>query len=134
LGQTAPAGAKAAWDPDGTRRRALLAQAVRRLPEFEVRAGGSTSIDVTRKGIDKAYGIRKLLAALGTTADNLLFVGDRLDPDGNDHPVLAMGVRCVPVRDWHHTLAVVEGFDQWWDGALAQPPFRTITEPPAPTT
>jgi len=132
LGQAAPVTAKTAWDPDGSRRRALLSQITRRLPGFDVNAGGSTSIDVTRKGIDKAYGIRKLLAALSTTGEHLLFVGDRLDEQGNDHPVLAAGVPCVPVRDWHDTLTVISQFVCWWDGAAPptdDPPFRIRTEP-----
>jgi len=130
LGQAAPGAAKTAWDPDGTRRRALVAQAAGRLPGFEVRAGGSTSIDVTRKGIDKAYGIRRLLATLAVTTDDVLFVGDRLDEEGNDHPVLALGVRCVPVRDWHDTLTVINAFDRWWDGTVDHPTFRILTDPP----
>ncbi len=131
LGQAAPVTAKTAWDPDGARRRALLAQVSRRLPDFEVRAGGSTSIDVTLKGIDKAYGIRKLLAPLAATTDDLLFVGDRLDEQGNDHPVLAMGVRCVAVQNWQDTLTVIDQFNQWWDGSVDHPSFQILAEPQA---
>jgi phosphomannomutase len=92
LGQAAPPAAKAAWDPEGRKRRALLARAAPLLADFDVRSGGSTSIDVTRKGIDKAYGIRRLMDQLDATPRQLLFVGDRLDEQGNDHPVLTMGV------------------------------------------
>jgi len=97
LGQVAPLDAKAAWDPGGTKKNLLVARAVPLLPDFEVRAGGSTSIDVTRKGIDKAYGVRKLMMQIHAAPEELLFVGDRLDEVGNDYPVLAAGVPCVPV-------------------------------------
>jgi phosphomannomutase len=103
LGQAAPAGAKKNWDPDGSKKERLRAYAARRLPDLEVRSGGSTSVDVTGKGIDKAYGIRKLISSLDVTLDDLLFIGDRLDPGGNDYPVKAMGVRCVAVSRWQDT-------------------------------
>ena len=35
------------------------------IPDFSVRLGGATSIDVTKPGIDKAYGIRKLRDVFG---------------------------------------------------------------------
>jgi hypothetical protein len=133
LGQGAPAAAQAAWDPDGVRRGALLAQATQRLPGFEVRVGGSTSIDVTRRGIDKAYGIRKLLAALSATTDDLLYVGGGFDDPCEDHPVLTLGVRCVPVRTRHDAVTVIRQFTQWMDGGVEHPPFRVLTGTRAPT-
>jgi phosphomannomutase len=103
LGQSAPPEAKYAWDPDGTKKRRLRDYAAPRLPDLEVRGGGSTSIDVTRKGIDKAYGMRKLMQHLGVLKSDILFVGDRLDEGGNDYPVRAMGVPCVAVQRWQET-------------------------------
>jgi HAD superfamily hydrolase (TIGR01484 family) len=108
LGQSAPVEAKAAWDPDGVKKSKLRAYAAERLPEFEVRSGGSTSIDVTRKGIDKAYGIDKLVSYTGVSLADMLFIGDRLDVDGNDYPVLRHGVRSVQVEDWHDTVTFIE--------------------------
>jgi phosphomannomutase len=107
LGQAAPPQEKYGWDPDGSKRRALCEYATARLPGLEIRSGGSTSVDVTRKGIDKAYGIRKLLDALNLTVSDALFVGDRLDEGGNDYPVKAMGVACVAVTGWRETAEYV---------------------------
>jgi phosphomannomutase len=126
LGQTAPLAAKAAWDPGGTKKSSLVAHVAPLLADFEVRGGGSTSVDVTRKGIDKAYGIRKLMIQLTAAPDELLFVGDRLDETGNDYPVLAVGVPCVPVTCWQDTLTVITQFGAWWDGAAMAPEFRVI--------
>jgi HAD superfamily hydrolase (TIGR01484 family) len=126
LGQSAPVAAKAAWDPDGAKKRALWAYVAPRLPDLEVRGGGSTSIDITRKGIDKAYGIRKLQAELGLSLDELLFIGDRLDETGNDRPVYELGVASVAVEDWHETLAVVTKFSAWWDDAGARFPLTVL--------
>ncbi|GHJ45779.1 haloacid dehalogenase [Catellatospora sp. TT07R-123] len=108
LGQSAPAEAKYRWDPDGTKKHALRAWAVDRLPDLEVRAGGSTSIDVTKKGVDKAYGMRQLVQRLNLDLDEVLFVGDRLEPGGNDYPVKEMGIQCVAVERWEDTAAYVE--------------------------
>ncbi len=98
LGQQAPLEAKKAWDPDGSKKSRLRDAVAAHLPELEVRSGGSTSIDITRKGIDKAYGMNKLAAATGISLDDMLFYGDRLDEGGNDRPVLDMGVACVSVE------------------------------------
>lgn len=103
LGQAAPVDQKAAWDPDGSKKNALRSSAAERLPDLEVRSGGSTSVDITRRGIDKAYGVNKLCEALDLELSDLLFVGDRLDESGNDYPVKAMGVECVAVHDWQET-------------------------------
>ncbi len=81
-----------------------------RLPDLEVRSGGTTSVDVTRKGIDKAYGMRKLIEFLELELADVLFVGDRLDEGGNDYPVKAMGIETVAVRDWRETADYVQGF------------------------
>jgi len=108
LGQRAPVDAKHAWDPDGSKKNALRAAVAARLPELEVRSGGSTSVDITRAGIDKAYGMKKLAAQTGIPLDRMLFVGDRLDPDGNDYPVKALGVPCRAVTGWQDTAGFLE--------------------------
>ena len=107
LGQQAPVDAKKAWDPDGSKKERLRAYAAERLPELEVRSGGSTSVDITRAGIDKAYGVRKLLDRLGLEPQQAVFFGDRLDEGGNDYPVIATGVPCVAVTGWEDTPAKV---------------------------
>ena len=108
LGQKALPEAKYAWDPDGAKKKAIRDYAADRLPELEVRVGGTTSIDVTRIGIDKAYGMRKLMAELNITEDEILFIGDMLQEGGNDYPVKAMGIDCVEVENYRATPAVVD--------------------------
>jgi HAD superfamily hydrolase (TIGR01484 family) len=108
LGQSAPPAEKYGWDPDGSKKQRLRDAVAERLPDLEVRGGGSTSIDVTRKGVDKAYGMRKLLECLDLKHDNVLFVGDRLDHGGNDYPVKAMGIQCHSVTCWEETADYVE--------------------------
>ena len=108
LGQDAPLEEKRRWDPTGEKKAALAAAAARRLPEWEVRSGGSTSVDVTAPGVDKAYGMNQLVAETGIPKEQMLFFGDRLDEGGNDYPVKAAGWPTVPVRGWEETAALVE--------------------------
>ncbi len=69
------------------------------LPEFEVRAGGLTTIDVTRKGIDKAYGVRQIAEHLGVKIDEMVFIGDAIFPGGNDYAALNTGIDYVKVEN-----------------------------------
>ncbi|RFA10902.1 HAD family hydrolase [Subtercola boreus] len=108
LGQAAPVAVKTAWDPTGEKKNSLREAAQAELPDLEVRAGGSTSVDITRQGIDKAYGMTKLADLTGIPLDDMLFVGDRLDENGNDYPVKVLGVECVAVEGWHDTAAYLE--------------------------
>ncbi len=117
LGQEAPVSAKASWDPDGSKKRALRNRVQALLPDLEVRAGGSTSIDITRRGIDKAYGIAKLAGHTGFAFDEMLFIGDRLDPAGNDFPVIRLGVPTIAVNDWHETADYLEDLLGVWEEA-----------------
>jgi len=110
LGQAAPVDAKKAWDPSGEKKNTLRAAVQAHLADLEVRSGGSTSVDITRRGIDKAYGMTKLAELTGIPLDEMLFVGDRLDPDGNDYPVKALGVRCIAVEGWEDTADAIEQF------------------------
>lgn len=126
LGQKAPVAEKVAWDPEGTKKRLIWEYVSPRLPDLEVRGGGSTSIDITRKGIDKAYGIGKLTERIGASLDELLFIGDRLDPTGNDFPVYQLGVASVHVEDWHETLASVNAIIDWLDAGEGELPVTTL--------
>ena len=118
LGQSAPVDAKKAWDPTSEKKSTLRDAVAARVPDLEVRSGGSTSVDITRKGIDKAYGMNQLAAETGISLDDMLFYGDRLDEDGNDYPVLAMGVECVAVTGWEDTADKL-------DALIAKLPLRS---------
>jgi phosphomannomutase len=108
LGQQAPLEAKASWDPDFSKRQKIKATLETLIPEFSVRLGGTTSIDVTNKGIDKGYGIRKLRDVLGVSLNEMLFIGDALFVGGNDHPAREAGVTSIQVRDPDESKRVIE--------------------------
>lgn len=108
LGQKAPLEAKKMWDPDFKKRKNIKERLTKTLPEFSVNLGGTTSIDVTKPGIDKAYGIRKLQQILAISVAEMIFVGDALFPGGNDYPARTTGVKCIQVRNPEETKRVVE--------------------------
>ena len=108
MGQEAPLDEKDEWDPDLAKRRKIKAILDKWLPEFSVRMGGATSIDVTKPGIDKAYGIRKLRDILGLSLKEMIFIGDALFVGGNDYPAEEAGVVSIPVRGPNETKRVTE--------------------------
>ena len=108
LGQQAPLEEKKKWDPEFAKRKKIKALLDPMLGDFSVRLGGSTSIDITKPGIDKAYGIRKLRDILGIAIEEMIFVGDALFPGGNDYPAKEAGVDSIRVRDPEETKRVIE--------------------------
>lgn len=94
-GQDTPLEVKQNWDPNFTKRKKMQDILYKYIPEFTVRSGGTNSIDITKKGIDKAYGIRKLQEELNVKLDEILFIGDALMEGGNDFPVKEMGVESL---------------------------------------
>lgn len=91
---------KKKWRDENQELKLKLARTLQKyLPEFEVRAAGYTSIDITRKGIDKEYGIRQMEKHLGVTVQDMLFVGDAFFEGGNDYAALKTGVLCFEVKE-----------------------------------
>src|SRR5208283_5241475 len=103
FGQDAPIALKKVWDSDMTKRIAIKSRLERYLSDFTVVIGGMTSIDVMRKGIDKAYGIKKISEKLGVGKEEMFFLGDKLEDGGNDYPVKATGVMCIQVESVEET-------------------------------
>jgi phosphomannomutase len=108
LGQQAPLEEKKKWDPDFSKRKKIKAILDPLIPGFSVRLGGETSVDVTKPGIDKAYGIRKLRDLLGISLQEMIFVGDALFVGGNDYPAKEAGVVSISVRGPIETKPVTE--------------------------
>lgn len=99
---------KEAWDPDGTKKLRIRGIIAPKIPDFEVRAAGATSIDVTLPGVDKGYGMVKLMDATGHSKEDILFMGDKIIEGGNDYAVQQMGIDCVAVRGWEDTSYAIE--------------------------
>jgi HAD superfamily hydrolase (TIGR01484 family) len=99
---------KEKWDADFAKRKKIKTILDTLIPEFSVRLGGATSIDVTKPGIDKAYGIKKLQETLGISIKEMIYVGDALFVGGNDYPAEQAGVISIPVRGPNETKRVIE--------------------------
>ena len=126
LGQQAPLEEKKKWDPDFAKRKKMKELLDELIPGFSVRLGGTTSVDVTKPGIDKAYGIRKLRDILGIAIEEMIFIGDALFPGGNDYPAKEAGALSIQVRDPNESKRVIEAIIACLD--CAQP-----TKPPEET-
>ena len=108
LGQQAPLEEKNKWDPDYAKRKKIKAILDTSIPEFSVRIGGSTSIDITKPGIDKAYGIGKLRDLLHVSLKEMIYIGDALFVGGNDYPAEQAGVDSIPVKGPDETKRVIQ--------------------------
>jgi phosphomannomutase len=107
-GQLAPLEIKEIWDPDHKKRLAIIGILSKYLPDgYQAKIGGTTSIDVTKIGIDKEYGILKIKENLGFEIKEMLFIGDALFEGGNDYPVKKTGVECIQVKDPEETKKVI---------------------------
>jgi phosphomannomutase len=108
LGQQAPIDAKEKWDPDFAKRKVIQADLRTRLPGLAINMGGATSIDITREGVDKAYGLERLSEHSGIALGQMLFIGDAIFPGGNDYPPKEkLGMDTVKVRDPGDTINVI---------------------------
>jgi HAD superfamily hydrolase (TIGR01484 family) len=108
LGQRAPLKAKEKWNKKSDIRTPLIKELRRLLPECSVHQGGLTSVDITEKGIDKAYGIRQMQKHLRIPERKMLFIGDDLKGHGNDAPVKKTGVECIAVRGPKETKQIIK--------------------------
>ena len=108
LGQQAPIEVKKAWDPDRSKRIPLQAALIARLPGFSVRVNATSSIDITREGITKAYGVEQFSDIIRTPISELLYVGDALFPGGNDEVVKESGVATQQVTGPAETAQLIE--------------------------
>jgi hypothetical protein len=97
LGQKAPLRFKRKWDPNQQKRLKIRRLLKTQLPNFEISIGGTTSIDVTRKGVNKTLCVKKLKERLGVERKGMLFVGDALFRGGNDYIMKSTGIKCIPV-------------------------------------
>jgi len=106
-GSEAPLELKQTWDPDHSKRLHIISYLKKYLPEYSIESGGATSIDVTRKGIDKGYTIHQIEKFLSIPIPRMLFIGDALFPGGNDYPAKRTGVECVAVKNPEETKAII---------------------------
>ena len=88
IGRSAPIELKKVLDPDGEKRKVWV-EFLKTLLDFEkydVNIAGTTSIDITRKCQDKAWGIKEFCKQYEFKLSEVFFIGDKTQPGGNDYP------------------------------------------------
>ena len=108
LGQLAPPELKKDWDPSKEKRKLIKDYIKNDIGNYSIGIGGMTSIDITRPGIDKAYGIRKIEEQLNVPISEMVFVGDALQEGGNDFPARTTGIDCIEVIGPEETKKYIE--------------------------
>lgn len=122
VGITAPLEAKKDYDADHRKREKIVAALRPLLPEFEISIGGLSSIDITRKGLNKALGVSKILSLKTSSPNEAVFVGDALFEGGNDNPIRTTGIKCLSVRGPRETAGIINQivFDLQNEGKLLE--------------
>jgi len=108
LWQSAPLEEKKKFDPDKKIRKKIVEYIKDKLPDYEISIWWTTSIDITRKGFNKAYGIKKLLNYLQLDPKDVLFVGDAIFPWWNDRPAISTGVDYYKVENPEDTKKLIK--------------------------
>jgi hypothetical protein len=110
VGLDAPHERKITWDSDRSQRSRMCAVLAQKLPNFNVVIGGASSVDITRKGINKAYGVRWLSQHLNIPPSDMLFIGDGLIQGGNDASVIPTGIQTRLISGPAETAKIIDEF------------------------
>lgn len=110
LGQEAPVSAKKTWDPDQIKRRDLQKRLEEIIPQYEIVIGGMTSIDITKKGINKTKAVNWLSEKLDLPVSSMLYIGDSLFPGGNDAIVIQTGIPVMETKNPKQTTGIIDSF------------------------
>lgn len=108
LGQEAPIEAKKVFDPDQAKRRAVRDILLNKIPSYQIGIGGGTSIDITKKGIDKTYAISWLSKELSIPVKDMLYIGDSLGVGGNDAVVIPTGIPVHATKNPEETILIIK--------------------------
>lgn len=111
LGQSATPEDKYPWDPNHTKRQAIVDKARQLAPEFDFEIAGTTSINVFLPGMNKTFGMTKLMEQLKIGREDILYFGDMTQPGGNDYPVVQMGIETITVANWRDTCFALKGIN-----------------------
>jgi HAD superfamily hydrolase (TIGR01484 family) len=106
IGRHAPTEIKAKYDSDGKKRLEWIEflKECFNDDEFDIKLGGTTSIDITQIGMDKEWGIRNFAVHQVISLNQILFFGDKLFPGGNDYPASKI-IDCIAVENPNETLS-----------------------------
>lgn len=109
-GQKAPLEVKSIWDPNQSKRRKIVDLLNKKINKYEIRIGGTTSIDITKKGIDKAFAIKKIKEILNVGDDDVIYIGDALYKGGNDESVKKTDVDFIQQSGPNETMELLSRY------------------------
>ncbi len=98
IGNTAPVELKAVYDPDASKRLAMLQKHPFESETMMVVIGGSTSFDYIPKTRHKGTNVQKYIDHMGWNKEECVYFGDGLYPGGNDEFVIGV-IDTVAVTD-----------------------------------
>jgi len=98
IGNTAPVELKMVYDPDRSKRFALMEKVPFESETMMVVLGGSTSLDYIPKKRHKGTNVKKYIDFKGWNPNECVYYGDGLYPGGNDEFVIGV-IDTVPVED-----------------------------------
>lgn len=99
---------KTKWKEENTPLKLKIASSLEEyLPDLAVHSAGYTSIDITKKGIDKAYGLKQMGKYLKIKIKNMLFVGDAIFPGGNDYAITKTSIDYCAIKDPEDTKEII---------------------------
>lgn len=114
LGQEAPLEEKIVRDPDFKKRKVIQAELEKRIPQFSINSGWSTSIDITMKWVDKAFWVKKIIEHFPVEMDEILFIWDAVFPGWNDYPPFTIWIDSIKT-DWvEHTKKIIRRLIEDW--------------------
>ncbi|MBP9749565.1 MAG: HAD-IIB family hydrolase [Candidatus Pacebacteria bacterium] len=106
-GLHAPPQKQAEFDPDGSKRHALLRAVPLRSEKTEVRIFGPTSLEYSRKGFDKGNNILRLITHQQWNIEDSIYFGDEIFPGGDDESVYGL-MQTQGIRGPDQMLEIVE--------------------------
>lgn len=112
LGQNAPVEDKEKFDPDFSKRKSIVDSLHKKIFGYEIQISGTTSIDVTLKGINKRYGVDELMKRLHLSKDDVIYVGDSVFKGGDDFAAIELGLEYVQVKNPDETKKWIAGIVQ----------------------
>ncbi len=111
IGRTAHLEMKKQYDPDGEKRKIWVEFLWNHLDrnKYDIKIGGTTSVDITYKGKTKEWGIKEFAKYHGFDLSKVIYFGDKIYPGGNDYEASKV-VDCVAVNDHKDALVKIKEF------------------------
>lgn len=127
LGQEAPPEEKKIWDPDKKKRTPLYKALAEKLPRgFIARMNATTTIDITRAEVSKAFAVREFSRLSRTPISHMLYVGDALFAGGNDEIVKQTGIKTHQVLSPRDTATLIESIAVHRESGLRESLAKTF--------